>query len=214
MRIRRVRCEWFMLEAARKGDRNYLPVKVRPHRQKFSRTTWYNMVMRHRHKTCCGSVDGMGDVCRATFYVVWPCCATQIVKRQMSVHFKRNSCDIMVSQRCCVLSDVIWTYFCHFLRCSRAKFIKKIVDVRRLVAQQLFAWPRHVLCRTTLLYKVVWLNCCPCGCTLIRANVFFMTVKNLQKCGFSIFQYFLLQFAPNEDTNVFLWIFWGKKNFI
>ncbi len=32
-----------------------------------------------------------------------------------------------------------------------------------------------------------------------RANVFFMTVKNLQKFGFSIFQYFLLQFAPNED---------------
>ncbi len=43
----------------------------------------------------------------------------------MSVYFKRNSCDIMVSQRCCVLSNVIWTYFCHFLRCSRAKFIKK-----------------------------------------------------------------------------------------
>ncbi len=35
-----------------------------------------------------------------------------------------------------------------------------------LVAQQLFAWPQHVLCRTTLLYKVVWLNCCPCGRTL------------------------------------------------
>ncbi len=84
----------------------------------------------------------------------------------MSVHFKRNSCDIMVSQRCCVLSNVIWTYFRHFLRCSCAKFIKKIVDVWTLVAQQLFAWPRHVLCRTTLLYKVVWLNCCPCGCTL------------------------------------------------
>ncbi len=46
----------------------------------------------------------------------------------------------------------------------------------------------------------------------IRANVFFMTVKNLQKIGFSTFQYFLLQFASNEDTNLFLWIFWGKKN--
>ncbi len=45
----------------------------------------------------------------------------------------------------------------------------------------------------------------------IRANVFFMTVKNMQKFGFSIFQHFLLQFAPNEDTNFFLWIFWGKK---
>ncbi len=47
-------------------------VKVRPHGQKFSRTTWYNLVV--RHKTCCGrgSVDGMGDVCRATFYVVRP----------------------------------------------------------------------------------------------------------------------------------------------
>ncbi len=38
----------------------------------------------------------------------------------------------------------------------------------------------------------------------VRANVFFMTVKNLQKFGFSIFQYFLLQFAPNEDANLFL----------
>ncbi len=35
-----------------------------------------------------------------------------------------------------------------------------------LVAQQLFAWPQHVLCRTIFLYKVVWLNCCPCGRTL------------------------------------------------
>ncbi len=59
------------------------------------------------------------------------CYATKIVNRQMSVHFKRNSCHIMVSQRCCVLSDVIWIFFCHFLRCSRAKFIQKIVDVRR-----------------------------------------------------------------------------------
>ncbi len=84
-----------------------LCIKVHPHGQKFSRTTWYNMVV--RHKTCCGwgSVDGMGDVCRATFYVVRPCRATKIVNCQMSVHFKRNSCDIMVSQRCCVLSDVI-----------------------------------------------------------------------------------------------------------
>ncbi len=70
----------------------------------------------------------------------------------------------MVSQRC-VLSDVIWTYFCHFLRCSRTKFIKKILDAWKLVAQQLFAWPRHVLCRTILLYKVVWLNYCRCGRT-------------------------------------------------
>ncbi len=47
-------------------------LKVRPHGQKFSRTTWYNMVV--RHKTCYGrgSVDSMGDVCRATFYVVRP----------------------------------------------------------------------------------------------------------------------------------------------
>ncbi len=107
--------------------------KVRPHGQKFSRTTWYNMVV--RHKTCRGrgSVDGMGDVCRATFYVVQPCCATKIVNCQMSVHFKRNSGDIMVSQRCYVLSNIIWTYFCHFLRCSRAKFIKKILDVWTLV---------------------------------------------------------------------------------
>ncbi len=45
----------------------------------------------------------------------------------------------------------------------------------------------------------------------IRANVFFMTVKNLQNFGFSIFQYFLLHFALNEDTNLFLWIFWEKK---
>ncbi len=36
-----------------------------------------------------------------------------------------------------------------------------------LVAQQLFACPQHVLCRTTLLYKVVWLNCGPCGRTLM-----------------------------------------------
>ncbi len=38
-------------------------LKVRPHEQKFSRTTWYNMVV--RHKTCRGSVDGMGDMCHA-----------------------------------------------------------------------------------------------------------------------------------------------------
>ncbi len=44
-------------------------LKVRPHRQKFSRMTWYMVV---RHKTCRNSVDGMGDVCRATFYVVQP----------------------------------------------------------------------------------------------------------------------------------------------
>ncbi len=31
------------------------PHSVRPHRQKFSRTTWYNMVV--RHKTCRGSVE-------------------------------------------------------------------------------------------------------------------------------------------------------------
>ncbi len=80
-------------------------IKVRPYGQKFSRTTWFNMVVRHK---------------------TWlPCCATKIVNRQMSVHFKKHSCDIMVSQRWCVLSDVIWTYFCHFLRCSHAKFIKK-----------------------------------------------------------------------------------------
>ncbi len=29
--------------------------------------------------------------------------------------------------------------FCHFIRCSRAKFIRKIVDVWTLIAQQLFA---------------------------------------------------------------------------
>ncbi len=34
-------------------------VKVRPHGQKFSRTTWYNMVV--RHKMCRGSVDNRGD---------------------------------------------------------------------------------------------------------------------------------------------------------
>ncbi len=50
-------------------------LKARPHGQKFSRTTWYNMVV--RHKTCRGSVDGMGDVCRAAFYIVQPCCCDQ-----------------------------------------------------------------------------------------------------------------------------------------
>ncbi len=45
-------------------------VKVRPHGQKFSCTTWYNMVV--QHKTWRGSVDGMGDVCHVTFYVVRP----------------------------------------------------------------------------------------------------------------------------------------------
>ncbi len=49
---------------------NCRKLKVRPHGQKFSRTTWYNMVV--RHKTCRGSVDGMDDVCRVTFYVVRP----------------------------------------------------------------------------------------------------------------------------------------------
>ncbi len=47
----------------------------------------------------------------------------------------------------------------------------------------------------------------------IRANVFFMVVKNLQKFGFSIFQYFLLQFAPNEDTNLFLFEYFEGKKF-
>ncbi len=133
-------------------------LQVRPHGQKFNRRTWYNIVV--RHKTCrgCGSVDSIRDVCRVSCDIL--CCATKIVNRQMSVHFKRNLCDIMISQRCCVLSEVIWTYFCHFLRCSRAEFIKKIVDVWTSVAQ-LFSWPRHFLCRTTLLY-----NCCPCGPTL------------------------------------------------
>ncbi len=147
-------------------------LKVHPRGQKFSRTTWYNMVV--RYKMCRGNVDGMRDVCRATFYVVRPCFATQIVNCQMSVHFKKNSCDIMVLQRCYVLSEVIWTYFCHFLRCSRAKFIKKIVDAWTLVAQQLFAWPRYVLCRITLLYKVVWLNYCPCG------RAFIYTIANMR----------------------------------
>ncbi len=41
------------------------------------------------------------------------------------------------------------------------------MDAWTLVAQQLFAWSRHILCRTTFLYKVVWLNCCPCGRTLM-----------------------------------------------
>ncbi len=160
---------------------------MRPHGQKFSHTTWYNMVV--RHKTCrgCGSVDGMGDMRRATFYVVQPCCPTKIVNRQMSVHFKRNSCDIMVSQICCVLSDVIWTYFCHFLRCSPVKFIKEIVDVCTLVAQQLFAWPRHVLCRT-LLYKVVWLNCCPCGRTF-KKHYSSQHSKFSQKCPKSVINF-------------------------
>ncbi len=37
-----------------------VPLKMRPHGQKFGCTTWYNMVV--RHKTCRGrgSVDGMG----------------------------------------------------------------------------------------------------------------------------------------------------------
>ncbi len=100
-----------------------LTIKVRPHGQKFSRTIWYNMVV--RRKTFRGNVDGMGYMCCATFYTVRPCCVTKIVNRQMAVHFKKNSCDIMISQKCCVLSDVIWTYFCHFLRCSCSKFIKK-----------------------------------------------------------------------------------------
>ncbi len=126
-----------------------------------------------RHKTSRGSVDGMGDVCHATFYVARPRSWTT---KYRSTSKEMRACDIMVSQRCCVLSDVIWTYFCHFLHCSRTKFIKIIVDAWTLVAQQLFAWPRHVLCRTTLLYKVVWLNCCSCGRTFGNSvPVFFIT---------------------------------------
>ncbi len=34
-------------------------VKVRPHGQKFSRTTWYNMVVRHKMCRGGGSVDSM-----------------------------------------------------------------------------------------------------------------------------------------------------------
>ncbi len=45
-------------------------IKVRPHGQKFSHTICYNMVV--LHKMCRGCVDGMGDVCHATFYVVRP----------------------------------------------------------------------------------------------------------------------------------------------
>ncbi len=30
--------------------------------------------------------------------------------------------------------------------------------------------PRHILCRTTMLYQVVRLNFCLCGCTLIRTT--------------------------------------------
>ncbi len=54
------------------GNSKKLNLKVRPHGQKFSCMTWYNMVV--RHKTCRGrgSVDGIGDVCCATFYVVRP----------------------------------------------------------------------------------------------------------------------------------------------
>ncbi len=49
-------------------------------------------------------------------------------------------------------------------------------------------------------------NCPKRGSKLfaLKANVFFMTVKNVQKLRFSIFQNFLLQFAPNEDKNLFL----------
>ncbi len=152
----------------------FLHLKVRPHGQKFSGTTWYIMVV--RHKTCRGrvSVDGMGDMCRATFYVVRPCRATKIVNYQMLVHFKRNLCDIMVSQRC-VLSDIIWTYFCHFLHCSCAKFIKKnrgCVDVGRtttfcmtttrfmlhnLVVQSCMT---KLLSVWTHLYTHVWITAC------------------------------------------------------
>ncbi len=52
--------------------------------------------------------------------------------------------------------------FLSFFTLQSRQIYKKIVNVWTLVAQ-LFAWPRHVLCRTTLLYKVVRLNCCPCG---------------------------------------------------
>ncbi len=36
-------------------------LKVRPHGQKFIRTTWYNMVVRHKVCHGRGSVDGRGD---------------------------------------------------------------------------------------------------------------------------------------------------------
>ncbi len=45
-------------------------LKVGTHGQTFSCMTWYNMVV--QHKTCHGSVDGTGDMYRATFYVVRP----------------------------------------------------------------------------------------------------------------------------------------------
>ncbi len=63
------------------------------------------------------------------------------------------------------------------------------MDVWTLVTQQLFAWPRHILCRTTLLYKVVWLNCCPCGRTFtlkllgINHLLVFRTVKQYNEVG-------------------------------
>ncbi len=131
---------------------------MRPHGQKFSRTTWYYMVV--RPKTCRGSVDSRGDVCRAT----------KIVNRQMSVHFKRKSCDIMISQRCCVLSDIIWTYFRHFSSCSRAKFIKKNHGCLDVDHTTTFCMTTTHFMSHNLLYKVVWPNCCPCGRTLRLAT--------------------------------------------
>ncbi len=74
--------------------------------------------------------------------------------------------------------------------------------MRTLVAQQLFAWLRHVLCRTTLLYKVVWLNCCPCGRTFTWALLVKMLACNAQNahenthiCKFV--QNFRIAFATN-----------------
>ncbi len=73
------------------------------------------------------------------------------------------------------------------------------------VAQQLFVWPRHVLCRITLLYKVVWLNCCPCERTFIvfsLTNIFSNTkwfrMTNIIQCTLSlhyllfVYHYFVL----------------------
>ncbi len=65
--------------------------------------------------------------------------------------------------------------------------------------------PRHVLCRTTMLYQVVWLNFCPCGRTLIIQNHSWLTDKQFVtfSANISFISIFYFQKSFQELKNLF-----------
>ncbi len=118
------------------------------------------------HKTChdCGSVDSMGDACVMRHFML---CDQDRKPPNVSPLQKKFVQHNGITKMLCATWCNLNIFLSFFTLQSRQIYKKKIVVVWTLVAQQLFAWPRHVLYRTTL-YKVVWLNCCPCGRTLCR----------------------------------------------